>query len=226
MLQGCWLASFDEDHYCNELKSYCISLIIQANFCWAKIPIYQLHDSHTQSPIAATMPFQITSLESIDPNIVNSQLSPSCMNMTDVIIQWTKHQKKTQNPSKKPQTISHPSTLHSARNIPTHNTKLWTTIQPVHTIHTTRNLQLGSPPYASYWPNILQREDSQCHCAPVGKRHPPLQHCFAHNWHRAQEPRFGQLQGTAAVGWLEDSFRNFGSLFSLSESFLDSCAPS
>jgi hypothetical protein len=84
MPQGCGLASFDKNGYRNELKSVCVSLIIRANFCWVKIPNYQLHDSHTQSPIAATMPFPKINVSTINPNIMNSQHSPSCMNMNDV----------------------------------------------------------------------------------------------------------------------------------------------
>jgi len=61
-----------------------------------------------------------------------------------------KHQKETQNLTKKLQIISHPSTLQSARTIPTHNVNPWTTVQPVHSILTTTYLQLGSYLYISY----------------------------------------------------------------------------
>jgi len=57
----------------------------------------------------------------INPNIVNSQYSPSCMNMNDVIMKSTKHQEETQNLTKKLQIITYLSTLQSARTIPTHN---------------------------------------------------------------------------------------------------------
>ena len=86
MQQGCWLGSVDENQYRNELKSISVSVIIRANFCRVKIPNYQLHDSDTRSPIAATVPFPKNSISTINPNILNSQHSPSCMNMTDVII--------------------------------------------------------------------------------------------------------------------------------------------
>ena len=87
MPQGCRFASYDENRYRNELNSIRVSPIIRANFCWVKIPNYQLHDSHTRSPIAATMPFPIINVSTINPNIVNSEHSPSCMNMNDVIIE-------------------------------------------------------------------------------------------------------------------------------------------
>jgi len=53
MPQGCWLASFDENHYRNKLKSISISVIIWANISWVKIPNYQLNDIPTLSPITA-----------------------------------------------------------------------------------------------------------------------------------------------------------------------------
>jgi len=121
MPQGCRFASYDENRYRKELKSVCVSLIIWATFCWVTIPNYQLHDSHTRSLIAATMPFPKTNVSTIDPNIVNSQHNPSCMNMNDVIIKYAKHQKETQNLTKELQIITHLSTLQSARKIPTHN---------------------------------------------------------------------------------------------------------
>jgi len=51
-----------------------------------KIPNNLLHDYHTRSPIAATMPLPKTYVSTIDPTIVNTQHSPSCMNMNDVMI--------------------------------------------------------------------------------------------------------------------------------------------
>jgi len=67
MKQGCSLASFDKNLYRNELKSICVSLVIQANFCWVKISNYQLDGSHTGSPDAATMPFPKTTSQRIIP---------------------------------------------------------------------------------------------------------------------------------------------------------------
>jgi len=86
MPQGGGLASFDENHYRNDLKSVCVLLIVQENICWVKIPNQQLHDSHTRSPIAGTMPVPTLYFSMINSNIMNSQHSPSCMNMNDVII--------------------------------------------------------------------------------------------------------------------------------------------
>jgi len=148
------------------------------------MPHYQLHDSHTWSPIAATMPFPNINVSMINPNIVNSQHSPSCMNMNDVTMKYTNHQKETQNLTKKLRIITHPSTLQRARKIPTHNANPWTTVQPVHSILTTTNLQLGSCLYASYWPKSLQREDSQCDYARIAKPHPRQQQPFARNLQR------------------------------------------
>ena len=77
------------------------------------------------------------------------------MNMNDVIIMQTKHQKETENLTKKLPIITHLSTLQSARKIPTHNANPWTTVQPVHAILTTTELQLGGCLYAFYWPKSL-----------------------------------------------------------------------
>jgi len=128
-----------------------------------------------------------------------SQHSPSCMNMTDVIIKYTKHQKVTQNLSKKLQIITHWSTLQSARKITTHNTNHWTTIQPVHSILRTTNLQLGGCLYTSNQPWCLQQEDSLCEHAWVAKPHPHQQQHFAHDRQRDQQQGFGLLQGITAV---------------------------
>jgi len=46
---GLLIASSDDDHYRNEVKSVHVSLIIWANFCSVKILNNQLHDSHTRS---------------------------------------------------------------------------------------------------------------------------------------------------------------------------------
>jgi len=69
-----------------QTNSIRVSVIIWANFCWVKIPNYQLHDSYTRSPIADTMPFPKIHFPTIIPNIVNSQHIPSSMKMNDVII--------------------------------------------------------------------------------------------------------------------------------------------
>jgi hypothetical protein len=82
----CCRYSIDENLYGNGLKRIRISLIIWAYFCCIKLPNNQLHDSHRQSPISATMPFPKITISTINPNIVNSQHSLSCINMNDVII--------------------------------------------------------------------------------------------------------------------------------------------
>ena len=192
-------ASFDENCYRNERKSIHIALIIGADFCWVKIPNYQLHDSHTRSSITATMPFSKINVSTINPNMVNSQHSPSCMNRNDVIIKYTKHPKETQNLNKKLQIFTHLSTLQSARRIPTHNANSWTTVQPVHSILTRTNLQLDGYLYASNGAKSVQREDSQCDRARVAKPHPHQQHGPARNRQRDQQHSFCWLQGIAAV---------------------------
>jgi len=86
MPHGCRLASLDENHHLNEMKIACISLIIWADFCWVRMSKYQLHDSHPWSHIIAKMFFPKTHVSTINPNLVNTKQSPSCMKMTDVII--------------------------------------------------------------------------------------------------------------------------------------------
>jgi len=223
MPQGCWLASCREDRYRDELDSVRVSLSIRANFGWVKIPNYQLHDSHTQSTITATMPFQKTNVSMINPNIMNSQPSPSCVNMNDVTINSTKHQKGTLNLTKQLQIITYPSTLQSARKIPTHNAYPSTTVQPAHSIFITSNLRLGGCVYAFYWPSSLKRENSRLDCPRVAKPHPHLTQCFTCDCQRDQEHSFRWLQGIAAVlgSSFHDSIRTFGSLFSSLGSFID-----
>jgi hypothetical protein len=103
--QGYHWCSKKENHYHNKLKTMRILLIILANFCYVKILNFQLHDSHTQHPIAAPMLYPTTHVSMIIPNSVNSQQSPSCMNMHDVIINGTNDHKETQNRTKKLQII-------------------------------------------------------------------------------------------------------------------------
>ena len=159
MPQGCWLASFGKNHYRNELKSVRVSQIIWVNICWVKILNYRLHDCIILSPNAATMPFPKTNVSTINPNLKASQHSLSCMNMTDVIIKWTKHVEETQNLTKKLQISTHPSTHQCARNIPNDYANVCTTVLPVHSILTMSNLQLRSSLYGSYWPQSLRQED-------------------------------------------------------------------
>ena len=83
---GLLISSFGKDLYRNELIRIRIRQITQANFCWALIPKNQFQHSHIPSPITATVPFPKTCISTIHPNIVNSQHSPSCMIMTDVIL--------------------------------------------------------------------------------------------------------------------------------------------
>jgi hypothetical protein len=118
---GCKLVFFGENYYRQELKSIQVSVTILVNLCWVKILKCELHDSYMQSPITATMPFSKTNITTINLNIVNSQYSPSCLNMNVVIIKYTKQQKETQSLSKKLQIITHLSTLQSGRVIPSHN---------------------------------------------------------------------------------------------------------
>jgi len=186
MVQGCSLAFFDENHHCIKYNSDRVSPIIQANFGCTKIPNNEFHNSHTQSPITATKHFPQPRVSTVNPNIIDSQHIPSCMNMTHVIIIYTLHQNETQNFSNKHHIITHPSTLQSARKTPTHIANHWATVQPEHCIPTTTNFQLGSYPNTSSWPKSLQRKDSQFDCARIAKPHPLHPHRFAHNWQREQ----------------------------------------
>jgi len=97
-----------------------------------------------------------------------------------------KHQKEIQNLTKKLQIITHPSTLQSVRKIPTHNSKPWTTVQPVLSILTTTNLQLRSWLYITDWPKTVQRKDLQCVYARIAPPHPHRQQHFAQNPQRDQ----------------------------------------
>jgi hypothetical protein len=56
MPQGWYLSSFDQKHYCNQLKCTHLSLIIQANICFATIPRTQWPDSCWLSCIGGTRP--------------------------------------------------------------------------------------------------------------------------------------------------------------------------
>ena len=150
----------------------------------------------------------------IYPKIVESQQSPSWMNMTYVILKWNEHQKQIQNLTNKLQIFSDLSTLQTSRKVNSHNTNPWTTVQAVHFILTMTNLQLGGCRNASYWPKSLQREDSQCDCAHIANPHPHQQWCISHNQQRDQEDCFGWLQVIAAV-WLSSykaSIQTFGGL--------------
>ena len=199
MPQGCYLASFVQDCYHNEIKSVRVLLIISAYFCWVKIPLCQLHDSYIWSPNTRNMRFPKTSALMINPDIINTQYSPSCMNMNDVILQYTKHQKETQNLTKSLRVITHLSTLLSARKISTHNANPLTTVEPVPSIITTTNLQLGCCMYNSHWPKSLQWENSQCDHACVAKPHLHQQQDILRQQQGDQEHIFGRLHGIADV---------------------------
>jgi hypothetical protein len=93
--------------------------------------------------------------------------------------------------TKKLQIITHPSTLQSARKIPTHNANPLTTVQPVNSILTMTNLLQGGCFYISYWPKSLMREDSQCDRARVAKPHPQQQQLFPRNGQRDQQHGIG-----------------------------------
>jgi len=182
-----------------QTKTVCVSLIIGANYGWVKILNNRLHDSHTQSPIAATMPFSKTNVSTINPKIVNSQHSPSCMNRNDVTINQTTSHKVTQNVTNYLQIITHLCALTRVRKIPTKNANPWTTVQLLQSFLTTTNLQQFSLVYTCYSPMLLTREDSQCDRACVAVPHTHQQQCFACNPQRDQEYSFRSLQGIAAV---------------------------
>jgi len=162
------------------------------------------------------MLFPTTNISTINPNIVNYRHSPASMHMTNVIIKFTKHQQENQNLSKILQIISHSSTLQSARKIPTHNGNTWTTIQPVHSILTTTNLQPDSWLYTSYFLNGSQLEDSQTNCIRTANPHAHQLPLIAQNQNRDQDHTFRWLQNIA-VFWLsstEASYQTVGSVFS------------
>lgn len=116
----------------------------------------------------------------ITHNIVNSQPSLSCMNMTDVIIKETKYQKEIQKLSKNLQMITHPPTLQSGIKIPTHNLNSLTTDHPVNSMLTMTNLNLPSRLYTAYWPKSPQWEDPDCSCARIANPHPAQQQLSSH----------------------------------------------
>jgi len=60
-------------------------------------------------------------ISTINLNIVNSQLCPWWINMNGVIINLKKHQKDSENLTKKFQIITHPVILNSPRTIATPN---------------------------------------------------------------------------------------------------------
>jgi len=208
------LASSDRNHYHNNLHSIPISLIIVVDFCWAKILTYQLHDSHTRSPIAATMCFPKTRVWMIHFNIMNSQHSPWCMDMTDEIIKLTNQQKG--NPKAPPKIPNYHPSIHrpKCQKRPTHNTNLWITVHPVHSSQTMTNWQLGGCLYAPYGPKIPQREDSQCDGAHMAKQLPHQSKRISCNQWRDQEHRFWWIQGIAAA-WESSCEGLFGTLWSL-----------
>jgi len=146
-----WLAAFDKIHYHNEVKSIHVLPILWPNLSQVKIPNQQLHFTYTRSPIAAAVPFPPTNVSTSNPNVMNSQHTPLCMNINDVIIQYTHQQTETQNLTKKLQIITHPFTLQSAAIIPTQNAYPGTTVWLVHSTFTMTHLQLGSYWCASYW---------------------------------------------------------------------------
>jgi len=159
MLQGCWLLSCDKNQYCSPLKSHQISSIIQAIFSCSKIQNKNLHNHHTQRPIAATVPFPKSSTSTSNLNILKSQYNFSCINLTDVIIQSIIYQNEMHNLSRKLHLTAHLSTFQSARKVPTHDAIPWKTVQPVHSIITLPNLLLGSCCYTSNWRKRLQWKD-------------------------------------------------------------------
>lgn len=120
MPQDFWLATFDDNHYCNRLDSIRFSLIIWVIICRVKIANGEFHDSHKRSSIAATVHFPETKVSTINPNIQNSPHSPKWRNMTNVIIKWTKCQKETYN-----LTNSKLSPIHISKNYISFNKFIW-----------------------------------------------------------------------------------------------------
>jgi len=133
-----------------------------------------------------------------------------------LLIKYTNHQNETQNLSKKIQIITHPSTLQSAIEIPTHNTNPWTTIQPVHSNLTTTNWHLGGCVFAAYWQESIQQKDSECDCGHGAKPHHPQQQLSARIPQWDHKPISGWLQGITTARWsfVRSSFRTIGSLLS------------
>jgi len=136
ILQGGSLAFFENDHDRMKPKCVCVLLIIQANICWAKILNYVLYDSHTQSSIAATMPFPTPSGSTLNPTIVNSQHSPPYTNMINVIKQYTIQWKESQIHFTKLHNITVVSSIWSAWEISSHNVNSWITVPPVDSVLT------------------------------------------------------------------------------------------
>jgi len=167
---------------------------------WVFLTATRFVADDTQCLITATMAFPETIVSKIDIKIVNSQHSPSCMNMIDVIIELTKHQTETQNLSKILQIITHPSTLQSSRKIATNNTNPWTTVQLAHSILTMTNLQPGGCLNASNWPMSPQHEDSRWNRAQVAKPHCERPQPVTRNRQTVKEQCLGQHQAIPARG--------------------------
>jgi hypothetical protein len=85
MRQGCLEASCENNHICKQLIMVSISRMIFASFCYVRLLNYQLHNSHIQSPITATVAFPKPHIAMINTKIVNSHHSLLCMNLIDVI---------------------------------------------------------------------------------------------------------------------------------------------
>jgi len=162
MLHGCWFASFDDNYYHNKLQSICVSLIIWTNFCWVKIPNWQLNDSHTWSSTTATVPSQTQASQWLIPT-----LWP--LNATFHAWKWLMQLQNNQNTKKRPKASAKYSELSPIRppskvlgKYPSTNENPWTTLQLVHSILTTTNLQPCSNVYSSHSPKNPRLENLHC----------------------------------------------------------------
>jgi len=86
MLQGGSSAGIDQNHSSNDITIVQVSLMISTHIFVAKLPNCQLHDSYTWSSNTATVPFPNRRISTLNPKIVNTEPSRSCMNMFNVIL--------------------------------------------------------------------------------------------------------------------------------------------
>jgi hypothetical protein len=142
MARDCWMAFSVKNENCYKLKHVCISLIIRAQFQWAMISNNWLNESYTQSAITTTTPISSRNISTIDSNIMNPQYYPSWIDITDLKQDQQYSNKRPKTSWKKCHIITHPSSLQSARKIPTQYANHWTTVQLVYSTLTLTNLKL------------------------------------------------------------------------------------
>lgn len=87
MAPGCGLVSVNNNHFCNVLNTVCSSPMFRINIYTAKLPNYQLYDSHRRSPINTSVPFANASISMINLNVKTHEHFAAFMNIASVIVQ-------------------------------------------------------------------------------------------------------------------------------------------